>query len=391
EVAWSVGTFGCTATRNSNGKPVLLSCSHVLMSHGAAFGDYIFQPAPVDPPNIPVPTQPVLHPGKNDDMIAKIVDSKLTDRVDAAIAELDVSTWCRCCGLDFLDEINGLSKDGTPASNKIVGMRAAVPTKPLYKVGMRTGRTEGILVDPNYSPQDVDIGGTTHSFTGQLLIASVSDTEPFSWSGDSGSAIFDEDGYIVGLLFGGTLQIDANQRSYANQISDVCAALGITINLTMTQTSAGAAAQSISASPYGAMTGAELYGEVRKQLLADPAGAWLFALAEEHREEIVRLVTTRRPVTVAWHRAGGPALFAAALNTLRAGGDALPVPADGGTLEAALAKVGAALEAHGSPALQAAIAAHRYALLDAVKDSARIGELLAKLRRGAVKEAAVLS
>ena len=43
-----------------------------------------------------------------------------------------------------------------------------------------------------------------------------------------------------------------------------------------------------------------------QHVLEHPAGAWLFALGEAHREEVVRLVTTHRPVSVAWHRAGGP-------------------------------------------------------------------------------------
>ena len=107
-------------------------------------------------------------------------------------------------------------------------------------------------------------------------------------------------------------------------------------------------------------------------------------MTEEHREEIVHLVTGHRPVTVAWHRAGGPAFFAAGVNTLRAGGDTLPSLADGTSLDLALARVGDALVAHGSPALRAAIEAHRVAILDAVRGSITLGEVLDKLRPNVV-------
>ncbi|MGH7619330.1 MAG: hypothetical protein ACREPM_19100, partial [Gemmatimonadaceae bacterium] len=346
ETTWAVGTFGCTATRNTGGKPVLLSNHHVLKSHGAQDGDYIFQPGPVDPPNIPIPTAPLLHPPKDDDMIAKIIRSVLSPKVDAAIAELDVSSCCRCCGLDCADEVTGLSESGTPPSNKILGMREPMPTKSLYKVGMMTGRTEGLLVDPNLDLPDYPLPEGPHSFTGQLSIASSDENKPFAWDGDSGSVIIDEDGYIVGLLFGATHQIDAGHRAYANHIIDVCSELHITINLsTTTHTSAPSLWV-----PAGAPSNPEpVYQAARARLLADPAGAWLFALGEVHRDEIVRLVTTHRPVTVAWHRAGGPALFNTGLKTLRAGGDVLPMPADGARLDAALEQVGNALAAHGSP------------------------------------------
>ncbi|MEP6692651.1 MAG: hypothetical protein ABJD07_15950, partial [Gemmatimonadaceae bacterium] len=116
------------------------------------------------------------------------------------------------------------------------------------------------------------------------------------------------------------------------------------------------------------------------RLSADPAGAWLLARAEEHRDEIVQLITTDRPVSVVWHRAGGPAFFAAGLNTLRAGGDALPTLAGGSALDESLARVGDALATHGSPALRGAIATHRAALIAAVRGSTTLGDVLDKLR-----------
>jgi hypothetical protein len=127
-------------------------------------------------------------------------------------------------------------------------------------------------------------------------------------------------------------------------------------------------------------TGAELYAATRKRVESDPAGRWLWALAEAHREEIVTLVTTHRRVSVVWHRAGGPAIFATALNYLRAGDHETLAAPPVGTLEEAMARVGTALAAHGSPALRDALARHRAALLGAARGASTLTEFLDRLR-----------
>jgi hypothetical protein len=166
----------------------------------------------------------------------------------------------------------------------------------------------------------------------------------------------------------------------ANHIQDVQAALGITINLTMHTTPSSGARGALTRVTYPEVQeGREIYASARAQLMSDPAGAWLWALAEEHREEIVRLVTTYRPVTVAWRRAGGPAFFAAGLNTIREGGRELPSAVNGLSLEAALDRVGKSLAAHGSPALRDAIVEHRDVILRSVRGSTTLQDVLDKL------------
>jgi hypothetical protein len=387
------GTFGCTATRTSDGSPVLLSNWHVLMANGARIGDRIYQPAPLQVPDFDLDRLPV-RTGDPDDAIAFIVDARITDKVDAGIARLDVSSCCRCCGLDFRDEIVGLSEAGHPPSNNILGMRAAVPGSTVYKVGIATGRTVGTVADASTDDLQGSLNGVDYALTGQIEISPDNPDEVFSALGDSGSVVIDEDGWIVGLLFGAVDSPPDPPYSYANHIADVCSTLGITINLTQPHGTAGArvalprATFPVVLSP----TGAELYAKTRARLHADPAGAWLWALAEEHREEIVKLVTTQRRVSVVWQRAGGPAIFATALNALRAGDDeTLPSPPGGGTLEESLARVGSALAAHGSEALRAALAKHRAALLAAARGSATLSELLGKLRPHALAQAAPAS
>jgi hypothetical protein len=372
------GTFGCTATLTSDKSIVLLSCAHVLQAHGGAKGNWVYQPAAgsfsVSPADTPA------HLGDGHTRIARIVDAKMTDKVDAAVARLDLSSCCRCCGLDYDNEILGLSENQKPPSNKLVGTRPAVAGTTVYKVGAATYRTVGrVRFDTNGPDFPLRFEGNEYNFTGQIQIKSDDPAEPFSDGGDSGSVVVDEEGYAVGLLFG---QFPLGDETYANHIADVMSAMGITINTATTEHTAGARVTVPRATfelpP--ATSGAELYAESRARLLAHPAGRWLWDLADEHREEIVSLVTRRRPVTVAWHRAQGPAMFAAAIDTLRAGGDALPAPQGGATLETALARVGEALAAHGSPALRDALAAHRGRLLASVRGSATAGEVLDKLR-----------
>lgn len=378
------GTFGCTATLLRDQSPVLLSNWHVLMGNGARVGEPIYQPSPLWMPNYPVDQLPKRRI-PDDDVIAYITDYKITERIDAAIARLDVSSCCRCCGLDFRDEILGLSEDGRPATNTIAGLRPAVSGHTVFKVGVTTGRTEGRILEiesPELPPGRAN--GQTLIFSGQITIVTDDTEVPFSDHGDSGAVVIDEDNYVIGLLFGGNGQEPPDHETYANHMGEVITALGIDINYTPPHHSAGPRMQVPRTTFDGVPThaGRELYAAARARLLANPAGAWLFALGEAHREEIVRLVTTCRPVTVTWHRAGGPALFAKGIETLRAGGEALPAPHGGGTLEDALARVGNALGTHGSAALREAIASHRETLLGSVRNSATVDDVLGKLASG---------
>ena len=392
KAAITAGTFGCTAKRRGNGKNVLLTNWHIAVGDYGGNGKYIFQPATPPDPNLPPPANPI-YPQKNDDVIATVVDSAINAKVDAAIAELDVSSCCRCCGLDFDDGVPGLTDENVLTNqpylpgNKIIGMRPPVTGKLLYKVGISTFTTEGKLLDAN-TPTPVGPitrGLKSYTFTNQISIGSNNSSGPFSSEGDSGAVIIDEDNYIVGLLFATSSDdtdiFHVNDTTYANQIQDVCDALKIDINFSKTKTGAGtrvALPPRITFDHYRSEEGNELYARAREQLLADPAGAWLFALGEQHREELVTLVTSRRPVTVVWHRLGGPAVFAAGIKNLRAGSDELPTPT-AGTLEDALSKLGDVLAAYGSPDLREAIATHREVLLAAAHDSVTVADILAKL------------
>ena len=372
----AAATLGCIATYDADRSAVLLSNWHVLTDNTGRKGDAVYQPAPsvlprVNPADLP------LRPTDDTDSIANILDAKVTDKVDGAIARIDVSSWCRCCGIDYRNEINGLSLGGHPPTNVISGQRAAVGGETVYKVGAATGRTIGRVVDGGETHNiSITRRGVTHAFTGQIVIASTDPTRPFAAKGDSGSVVIGEDNKIVGLQFASNDQAPPAARAYANHISDVCAALGITINFTAgAGTHAGAPLAVPSALVVDPEAAAETYRAVRERLLREPSGAWLLQLAEAHREEIVHLVNDNRRVTVAWHRAGGPALFATVLNAVRSGSDELPNADPANVLE----RMGAVLAAHGSTSLREAIEEHGPPALAALRESERLDELLAKL------------
>lgn len=376
------GTLGCFATRTSDRSQVLLSNWHVLAAGGGHRDDRIYQPGPTSIPPVDIADLPV-RPQDGDDAIGKIVQTVISNTVDCGIARLDLSSWCRSCGLDFRDEINAISVGGHPKGNGIVGQRPAVGGMDVFKVGQQTGRTAGHVVDPHAPSFTITRRGTNYTFDGQILIAS-SDANPFSRHGDSGSAIIDQDGFIVGLLFGSNSANPPDDRTVANHIEDVCSALGITINFASATQHAGARVSVPSSVLAEPNMGHEAYQAARERLRAEPAGRWLLDTAERHRVELVTLVNRVRPVTIAWHRAQGPAFLATALNELRAGGESLPLTVNDQWLDAALERIGAALALHGSPALRQELDAHGAALIGAVRASTTVSELIAHLARAGV-------
>jgi hypothetical protein len=373
-----VGTLGCIATLNSDRSPVLLSNWHVLMANSAHIDDSVYQPGPASIPPVDLADLP-LRLTDDADVIGKIAKYAISAKADAAVARIDVSSCCHCCGIDYRDEVHELSAGGRPPANAIVGQRPAAAGMTVYKRGMQSLRTTGHVVDSDFPSFDITSHGQTYTFTGQIQIACDDPVARFSGHGDSGSVVVDGDGYIVGLLFATDSSNPPDSRSMANHISDVCTELGISVNFASSLHTVSALTRAPSAPLAAPDAVAEAHRAVRERLLRRPAGAHLLELAEEHSAEIAELVDRNRRVTIAWHRVHGPAFVAAALNTLRAGGDAIPASVGGVSLEMMLERVGAALAANGSARLRNVIEAHGPVLLDAVHGSATFEEVLDSL------------
>lgn len=354
----SRGTLGCTAIDKTDDTPVLLSNWHVLFANSARKGDKIFQPSPSAVPPASLADLP-LRPRDDQDKIAILRRSIISDKVDGAIAAIDVSSCCHCCGIHFTNSINGLSARGRPARNTIVGDARAVGGMPVFKAGAATLRAEGVVIDDNYPSFAIEKSGVTYTFTGQIAIENSDSTAPFSEHGDSGSAIINLDNKIVGLLFAGSKNrtVKGTVRpfvSLANHIGDVLSALNIRIPYSPdVVVTSGARLTDV---PVFEAPIPEPYRALRARLAAHARTAQLLAHGERHRDEVVHLINHCRPVTVAWHRSQGPALLATVMGAVRDRRSELPERVKGVALHEALERVRGVLAAHGSDALRATLA-----------------------------------
>jgi hypothetical protein len=352
----SRGTLGCVAIDDTDKSAVLLSNWHVLEGSTGSVGDQVFQPAPERLPDV-LPGQTSVRPDDDADKIAVIKRSRITDKVDAAIARIDVSSCCHCCGVRYSNEINGLSVAGRPPRNTLVGSEPAVAGMAVFKVGASTLRTEGVVVDANYPSFAIQYAGVGYIFTGQIAIQNIDHAKQFSDVGDSGAVVVNMDNKIVGLVFAAGRDVQAGGGpqpfiTLANHISDVLTALNIHINysadvvVTAGQTPAGFAPDIDEA------TIPEPYRLLRERLKRHERTAALFALGQRYKDEITYLVNHCRAVTVAWHRCHGPALLATLMGAVRDGHYRLPASVKGVALHEALERMRAVLIEHGSAELK---------------------------------------
>lgn len=350
------GTLGCLAIDKTDNAPVMLSNWHVLYANQAADGDPVFQPAPTSLPRLTVLQLP-FRPADDTDKIGKLRRSAITNKVDGAIASVDVSSCCHCCGIHYTNDIFGLASGGHPAGgNTIVGDVAATGGLAVYKRGQKTLRTEGRIVDPNYPMVPLTRAGTTYNFTGQIAIQNVTPANLFSDEGDSGSAVITNDNKIVGLIFAAghnvpVLGVNQTWVSFANHIGDVLTALNISIPYSPTVV-VTSGERLRDATPVLEAPIPEPYRVLRERLQRHENTSRLFSLGERHADEVTRLVNHCKPVTIAWHKSQGPALMATIMSAVRDGNYQLPASVKGIAPYDAVERMRGVLARYGSPALR---------------------------------------
>jgi hypothetical protein len=200
----SVGTFGCLVRKKGNRQALyILSNSHVLADEGVAqIGDKIIQPGDEDGGANP------------SDVLAELAEwvpfqfttTGHPNLVDAAIAKVrrarDVTSAVRLIGVP-----KGFSKTVRR------GMR-------VQKTGRTTDYTVGIIKDVNYRlalTYKKPGGGS-----GRVGLAEQVLCTRYTAGGDSGSAVFNMTGKVVGLHFAGS-----PSSSIFNRIENVLSALDI--------------------------------------------------------------------------------------------------------------------------------------------------------------------
>ncbi len=182
----------------SGGKRYILSNNHIICnSNNYSIGDPVLQPARFDGGD---PSRDVIG------YVYKCIDIDFESRntVDAGLAE-PVSD-------DAVED--GILDIGRPSL-----IDEPVNGSTVFKSGRTSCRTSGRVFDVNAVMKVCyDIECSLRAvFDDQILI-----TQPFASPGDSGSAVVDSRGRLVGLLFAGSQYV-----AVANKMTNVASALGI--------------------------------------------------------------------------------------------------------------------------------------------------------------------
>ncbi len=205
----TAGTFGCLVRRGS--EIFILSNNHVLANV-----------------NLGQPGDPIIQPGRYDggtaaDQIATLAEYLPLD-FGGTNPQCTIATGVTQA-LNFLARTTGSShrmmayrtSEGenlidaalarplnpnqlVPDIHKIgrpKGIRVATLGTPLQKTGRTTDHTTGAITQIDVTTS-VEYNGRMAKFTDQFLASGM------SAGGDSGSAVLDEEGYVVGLLFAGS-------------------------------------------------------------------------------------------------------------------------------------------------------------------------------------------
>lgn len=280
-------------------------------------------------------------------------------------------------GMVWKAQIIGIGAAG--ADGPVTGSYSIKPneansgTYPVRKRGKRTRLTGGIvsaLVSGPTIPDNVLIINPNP--------APSPGTSFFDWEGDSGAALINDPGQVVGLVY----SRDDAGHGYALMIGGVLSRLsadlgaGVTLDVaTAGGTVSGAAMAAVPQEVVSALAG-EQASAARPRVLA-PAGQWalpeppptsfdhieldldrspagrkLTAMWREHQAELTRLVNTNRRLAATWHRSGAAALFQLLLRMTVDPAVRLPETVNGQPLAACIDRIHAMLTGSASPGLR---------------------------------------
>jgi hypothetical protein len=208
-MAITAGTLGCLVRRGSD--LFILSNNHVLANvNSGQPGDPIIQPGRYDGGTgadqvatlaefVPIDfggTNPTcsLATGveKSLNWLAERLGSKHRLMAYQTTADQNLVDAALARPLDPAMFTPEILKIGTPKGVHSAGLGANV-----QKAGRTTDYTQGRIVQIDVT-NSVDYNGRVATFTGQLMANGMSS------GGDSGSAVLDDQGYVVGLLFAGS-------------------------------------------------------------------------------------------------------------------------------------------------------------------------------------------
>jgi hypothetical protein len=381
------GTLGFFATAPGEDPErymLMVSNHHVLFAGGAVQGDRVYQPGMnPDPTFAPLLIRWIVDTGSRN-VVARLEDGFLGNHsftqpngaldnvgIDCASAKLDIRFSGTCCrtnqGVSVRNAFRSPQSNGVQAVAAVAAITSGNPTSgPLvYFVGRSNEAREGRVENALYSatlPDPRNPGATVTLDKVMLIRTTTPSTTPgataFVADGDSGAALLDAQGRLVGLVFGG----DGGDYGLACHIHPVLDRLGqqhggALAPITAAHPAVGPAARARSDAP-GSMETPNHVRELRLKLLHTELGKSVLDLVERHEEEVGALIKHERAVTVAWHRSRGPAFLNRLLANARDPATPIPDVIEGVTRAEFLRSLDAALREHGSPALQRDLELH---------------------------------
>jgi len=179
------GTLGCFALSLDDRRPLLLTSQHVLFGAGAREQEPVWA---LPDPGGATPDRPIGRTRHGRRALLRHADCDV--HVDCATADLDARQAVAC---------------------RLTPVRAGDLPEPgdaVHKLNGVNDATHGTVLATNHSEQVV-IEGRSFEVRGQILVRARETAQPFSKPGDSGAALCDEDGAVVGLLWGTSARGDA--------------------------------------------------------------------------------------------------------------------------------------------------------------------------------------
>jgi hypothetical protein len=289
------------------------------------------------------------------DEIGKVIAARLS--VDTALVQL-------VSALKYVNQIKGLGSNGAPALVKgfhTVTDAEAQSQYPVMKRGSKTDKTTGTV-------QHINVGGySTNSdpdnvwtvfyrfYDNAMQVQGDGGTD-FGLQGDSGSAVLNNSGEVVGILFSG-----ASGRSMVTPIDVIMSELEVNVatatDLKQVNTvTAAQGATAMSMIPEGTL--AQDLRQIRAEIEATPKGMEYAELVSRHAEEVQILVNTNRRVATVWQRNGGPQILQSAIQMTQARNRRLPDEINGRSLADCLQTMRQILIRYGSRALAADLEKH---------------------------------
>jgi hypothetical protein len=205
----TAGTLGCLVRRG--GQIFILSNNHVLANVNAAkTGDAIIQPGRYDGGTAAdkVATLAAYIPLDFGGDAAKCTVATGLEKALNRLAQLAGSShrmmaYQTAPGENLVDA--ALARPLNPEQfladilhvGRPKGVREATLGTKLQKTGRTTGHTQGMITQIDVTTS-VDYNGRMATFAHQLMASGMSS------GGDSGSAVLDDEGYVVGLLYAGS-------------------------------------------------------------------------------------------------------------------------------------------------------------------------------------------